>query len=334
MLDDILFRDVGACNDLVLRDGNAYFSTGWTAFVTANRLHEQLLKRATPDLQPKREGEAGIGHLILKKWFDVLAAEQQQRPFFEQMNIGYSWFQALFQTPWQTLRDLYQEVESTQNEKEYTLHSMPEGTSGTGVHPLLPCALADVISMLSDLLCYGQDEGDGLNIRTKSCSIHRIGSVIGRELTEVGCVNLNVELMNAVYSDYGGEIGVWSRLFHDLKGAAMLEQTRETMPLFYGDAPHLDGSTISRPTKGRYVYDAKKAESVLARMFRGDVGVVEAHRRWGGLLLGQRDWRLQLFRRISEHCPLERREDGVWHDRCSGAWQKSVDWGWHRPKRT
>ena len=52
MLNDILHRDVGTCNDFPQRDGNAYFSTGLTAFLVANRLHEQLLKLTTPEIKP------------------------------------------------------------------------------------------------------------------------------------------------------------------------------------------------------------------------------------------------------------------------------------------
>ena len=334
MLNDILHRDVGACNDFPQRDCNAYFSTGWTAFLVANRLHEQLMKLTTPEIKPKLEKGTGIGHLIKKKWYDVLASEAAPRPFFEQLHIGYSWFQGLYQTPWNTLSDLYKQVERTREEGEYTLLNMGRNADGKkGVHPLLPCALADVIAMLSDLLCYGVDdsEGNGPNIRPDACSINRIGGAIGRALSEIACVNLDIDLMNDVYEEYGGKIGLWSTLFHQLRGAKQRVDTHETLQLLGGDGKPFDGSFVHKPTQGKHEYGKAQANPVLTRLFKGDQGVAEAHRRWGSILLNQRDWRLQLFRRISEHCPVEH-TNGVWRDPCGGAWQQAVDWGGNRPR--
>ena len=326
LLDDILYRDVGTCNDLVLRDANSYFSTGWTAFLVANRLHEQLVKLATPEFEPQKD----IGHRIKRQWYNTLESEADQRRFFTELKIGYSWFQELFQTPWETLEDLYQEVENVQNNKEYALLYMGRDVApdpDRGVHPLLPCALADVVALLADLHLRQEEEK---GIETSASSRCKIENAISRSVHDIACVNLNVELTNEAHAEYGGLLGFWSQLFHELRTSKRQVEVREVVPLFYGDGRQ-DGSTVHRPSKGKYEYDAGRAKLRLMHLLKGDEGLMEAYRRWAGLLANKRDWRLQFFIRLSEHNPIALGEGNVWRDPLKGAWHKFVQWGCNRP---
>lgn len=326
LLDDIIYRDV-----VDTGERHAYFSTGWTAFLVANRLHEQLMKLSTPEFQWKRRDKQGIGHFIKDEWHDKLAAESPQKPFFEQLNIAYGWMQAMLQTPWPTLGDMYAEVQSTHNKGEYTLLNMGSGDAPHGVHPLLPCLLADIINLFYDLLLgRAHDENGEPSIQASACSIHRIGHSIGMELPQTEHVNLNIDLMNEVYAAHKGKMGMWSHLLHVLANTKREVQLHETRVLIGGDGTPMVGSVVQSPSGKRREYEEQRAMAVLLRVFNDDRGVAAAHYRWANLLLLKRDWRLQLFRRISECRPMQQ-HDGVWHDASNGRWWKTARWGCNRP---
>ena len=289
ILDLIVNNDVGLFNDMVLRSTNAYCSSSWAAFIVANRLFEQLVKLVSPKLNPRE-----IGHRVKTRWWDEIDKEapydRVTEGLIDGLKGGFGWWNAMVQSPWADVGAMLDHVEMTHNAKEYVL--LAPQRPGAAIHPLLPLALADAVSMLSGMLRYGKH-----GIRIADTTNGRIRNLIGRIFVKNAGVNLNIGLLNAITKEVGYLV-LWSRIFNLLRESKYVASTRVRFEIKFRDGTN-DVDKGERSSARHYDYH-QQAVSALMDMFNGDEGLAAAHVDVAKVLANIRDWRLQFFIRISE----------------------------------
>ena len=134
----------------------------------------------------------------------------------------------MFQSPWHDWPALLSDVERTRNAKEYVLQHPQE--QGAIIHPLLPLALADAVSMLRGMTRLEAPDG----VQVRDTTIGRIRDLIGRVFTEKCGVNLNLELVNAKIREVGYLV-LWSRIFNVLAQSKYVTTKRVWVKLKYRD---------------------------------------------------------------------------------------------------
>ncbi len=311
LLDVLINNDNGMLNDLVLRSFNTYCSTGWASFVVALRLHEQLAKMTTPSLDPRKD----IGH-DLTKWHDAVQMNRGGRfsdddEFVSGMNRGYAWWNAIFQSPWSTYRELLDRTKNSRgNQKAYSLLEPDEEHSK--IHPLLPLALADATRMLS-----GQLDQRGRGVRVVDTTPGHLRQTISRTFVDNAGINLDIDQINRIIKRVGYLV-LWSRVFNLLKSCKRTVGDRASFEIKYRDG----SSRIvkgERPSQGCYGYH----DSGIAKLMEtfGTEELAGAHLDVATVLANTRDWRLQNFIKCSEYRELAM-VDGVLTDTTKGNWRR------------
>ena len=342
ILDSVIWADIAPSLSPESQGGSAFFSTGWTAFLVANRLHEQLCKLLTPDLQPR--GKGGVKHRIKTNWYEVLKARGSPPIFLEQLKKGYAWFQAMFQTPWGDLSSLYDEVEKCRNDNEYALlnMSLPDQPSHSGVHPLLPCVMSDLSHLMMSSLRLGNHAGGeftpelsphhaSISKLKRICTINRPerGAWLSFESTSdnANAGENAIDLLNDVHRKHGKTIGLFTVLFNrlgEIKRAQNDGGAFNNLPVRFDDGTRIN---LTRKIQQGCEYPHEKAMPILLDVFQRHEGISEFYRIFAEHLLNKPDWRLQMFIRMSEHGVLKQQENGMWFDSSGGAWRKNYQWG-------
>ena len=345
ILDSVIWADIAPSLSPESQGGSAFFSTGWTAFLVANRLHEQLCKLLTPDLPPR--GKNGVDHRIKTNWYEVLEARESPPIFLKQLKKGYAWFQAMFQTPWDDLSSLYDEVERSRNNKEYALLNMslpdaPAPSPRAGVHPLLPCAMSDLSHLMMGSLCFGGYAGGeftpelsphhaSISKIEKTCAVNgpERNVLLSFESTpdNADAGSNAIDLLNDVHQKHGKTIGLFTVLFNRLgkiKRAQNDGGALGNIPVRFDDGTRIE---LTRKIRQGCEYPREAAMPILLDIFQQHEGISEFYRIFAEHLLNKPDWRLQMFIRMSEHDALEQQANGMWFDSSGGAWRKNHQWG-------
>ena len=292
ILDQIVNNDIGLCNDIVLRSANAYCSSSWAAFIVARRLFEQLAKLVSPNMDARK-----IGHRLKTRWWDEIDKEDPYNHVAEGLvdglKGGFGWWNAMVQSPWADIEAMLDHVETTFNAKEYVLYAPQR--PGAAIHPLLPMALADAVSMLTGMLRYRKQ-----GIRVADTTNGRVRNLIGRTFVDHAGVNLNIHLLNTILKGAGGYLVLWSQIFNLLRASKHVAHTSIQSEIKFRDGTENDASKMVVPSSGYYDYHHLQAVGVLMGMFAGDEGLAAAHVDVAKVLANIRDWRLQFFIRISE----------------------------------
>ena len=309
LLDVLINNDKGMLNDLVLRSFNTYSSSGWASFIVARRLHEQLAKMTTPSLDPKE-----VGHDLIR-WIDAIEMNKDRQfsthdSLILGLNTGYAWWNAIFQSPWSTYRELLEHTKDPKgNHKEYSLLE-PEKYHAK-IHPLHPLALADATKMLCGLL------KNKHGVRVIDTTPGHIRQIISRTFVEHAGVNLDIDQVNQVNKRIGYLV-LWSRVFNLLRPYKRTIRGRDSFQMKYRDGSG-EVAKGERPSQGHYGYDDSGA-AVLMETF-GTEELAAAHLDVATVLANKRDWRLQTFIKCSEYRALVM-VDGVLTDTTKGMWRQ------------
>lgn len=309
LLDVLINNDKGMLNDLALRSFNTASSTGWASFIVARRLHEQLAKLTTPSLDPMVD----IGH-DLTKWYDARQVNESGQftddKLVVRLDTGYMWWNAVFQGPWSTYRELLEHTKDLEgNRKEYAL--LAPHKDHAEIHPLHPLALADATRMLC-----GRLTGEH-GVRVIDTTLGRIRQIISREFVESAGLNLDIDRVNQIIKRIGYLV-LWSRVFNLLKPCKRTIRGRDSFRMKYRDGSGRVQEGV-RPSRVRYGYN-DGGLAVLMETF-GTEELASAHLDVATVLANKRDWRLQTFIKCSEYRELVM-VDGVLTDTTKGIWRR------------
>ena len=326
LIDVLINHDMGLDNDLVLRHRQVPpFASWWTSFLVTNRSVEQAFKFFAPIAEPR-----DIGHRLASKWRTQIDGRPtgKEAKYLGSLRVGYSMWQALFQSPWPTLDDVLDHLEKKddrakpvpRNAKEYTLIAPDD--YGARIDPFLPLALAEIAAMAWGaiwVLGAADFTPDRFGVRFGDTTVGKLRRIIGRIFEESSGVNLNLDLYNEKCKGRN-YLQLWSEWLHAIRPYRERHQRRIERTLKYRDGSQHEA--VSSVGREYYTY-RPQARDALIDAFDGDTGLADAHVDTAQSIVNHPDWRLQFFIKMSEATPVKS-VDGLLTDTLHGKWHQGI----------